>query len=189
MVGIIDQLITNLRGQQVAGLPVAPFGFTASESALWHPFLEDVLHPLLIAETVEIGIRFVEHFVAWLLSLIGFVAVLCARRCMRKRVFHIVCFDELLFELFPLLGVGFQREGVREEIVGSRILVHTPYEIGDGIEEMFLFYNWCVENDMVAQFLLCSPNMVGHSFEHFEAEAVFRGVIHLGEQVGIGDGE
>ena len=76
-----------------------------------------------------------------------------------------------------------------EEVVGSRVLIHTAYQIGDGIEEMLLLHHGCIENHVVAEFLLGTPHMVGHSFEHLEAEAVFRRLVHLRQQVGIGDGE
>ena len=54
---------------------------------------------------------------------------------------------------------------------------------------MLVLDHGCVEYDVVSEFGLCSPNVVCHAFEHFEAEAVFRCAILLCEEVGVGDGE
>ena len=54
---------------------------------------------------------------------------------------------------------------------------------------MLFLHHRCVENDVVSEFLLRPPHVVGHSFEHLEAEAVLRGVVEFCQQVGVGDGE
>ena len=117
-----------LRGQQIPWLPLAPRllggdGFLA----VGLPFRKDFLHPFLVAEAVEVGVWFIEHLVAWLLSLIRLVAVLRAGGDMADAVFHVVGIDKLLFEFFPFLGAGLEREGMGEEIVGSGVLVHSAH--------------------------------------------------------------
>ena len=42
---------------------------------------------------------------------------------------------------------------------------------------------------MIAQLLLSPPHVIGHTFQHLEAEAVLRGLIHFAQQIGVGDGE
>ena len=54
---------------------------------------------------------------------------------------------------------------------------------------MLLLHDGRVENDVVAQFLLSPPHVVGHTFEHLEAEAVLGRLVHLAQQVGVRDGE
>ena len=54
---------------------------------------------------------------------------------------------------------------------------------------MLFLHHGGIEDDVVAQLLLCTPHVVGHALEHLEAEAVLRCLILLGEQVGIRDGE
>ena len=100
-------------------------------------------------------------------------------------ILHVVGIDELLFQFLPFLRVGLERERVGEEVVGSRVLVHTPHQITDGVEEVLLLHHRSIEDYVVAQLLLSPPNVVGHTFEHLEAEAVLRRVIHLRQQIGV----
>ena len=76
-----------------------------------------------------------------------------------------------------------------KEIVGCRVLVHSAHEITDGVQEVLFRHHGRVEDDVVAKLLLCAPDMVGHALQHFEAEAVFRCLVHLREQIGVGDSE
>ena len=76
-----------------------------------------------------------------------------------------------------------------QEVIGCSILIHTANKVRDGIEEMLFLHNGRIEDDMVTQFLLRPPNMVGHTLEHFEAEAVLGCLVHLAKQIGIGDSE
>ena len=153
------------------------------------PLLEDPFHPALVALAVEVGIRLVVQLVLRLLPLVRLVAVLGARRRVVQMVFHVVRLDELLLQFFPFLRVRLQRETVREEIVGRRILVHSAHEIADGVQEVLFRHHGRVEDDVVAKLLLSAPDVVGHALQHLEAEAVFRCLVHLREQVGVGDGE
>ena len=186
MVIVEHQLAAYLRGQQVARFPFAP---VADSLAARFPLGEDVLHPALVAYAVEVGVGLVNHFVPRLLAGIRLVAVLHSGGDVSKVVFHIVSVNELLLQLVPLGRVGTQREGVGEEVVGRGVLVHAPYEVGDGVEEMLLLHHRGVEDDVVAQFLLCAPYVVGHALQHLEAEAVLGRLVFLGEQVGVRDGK
>ena len=108
---------------------------------------------------------------------------------MVKVILHVVGIDELLLQLAPLGGVGTQGEGVRQEVVGRRVLIHAAHEVADGVEEVLLLHHGGVEDDVVAQLLLSAPDVVCHSLQHLEAEAVLRRLIQLGEQVGVANGE
>ena len=68
---------------------------------------------------------------------------------MIQAVLHVVGIDKLLLQFLPFLCIGLKRETVSKEVVGSSILVHTAHEIGDGIQEMLLLHNGCIEDDVV----------------------------------------
>ena len=69
------------------------------------PFGEDLFYPLLITETIEIGIRLINHFVLWLLTLVRLVTILCTSGDMTKTVLHVIGIDELLFQFLPLFRI------------------------------------------------------------------------------------
>ena len=104
-------------------------------------------------------------------------------------ILHVIRIDKLLFQFLPLLCIGFQRERVCQEVVGSGILIHTTDEVRDSIQEMLFLYHRGIEDHVVTQLLLGTPYVVSHTLEHLEAEAVLRRVIHLGEQVSVRDGK
>ena len=105
---------------------------------------------MLVAETVEISIGLILHLVLRFLSHVRLVAVLRTCGRMIKVILHVICIDELLLEVVPFPRVWLKREAVGEEIVGSSILVHTAYEVRDGIEEMLFLHNRSIEDYVVA---------------------------------------
>lgn len=72
-------------------------------------------------------------------------------RLMRNLVLDGISVLKLLLQEVPGLSVGLEVERVGEEVVGSRVLVHTAYEIRHGIKEVLVFHHRSIENHMVAQ--------------------------------------
>ena len=147
---IIEAYAAYLCRQEVSWLPTVESGLVTCHLTIALPLGKDLLHPLLIDETVEVGIGLVEHLVHRLHAFVRQQAVLVAGRLMRQRVLHVVGIDELLLEILPLLRVGSQRERVCQEIVWSSILVHTAHQIADGIQEVFLLHHRGIEYHMIA---------------------------------------
>ena len=92
---------------------------------------------------------------------------------------------KLLLQEVPCLGAWLEVERVGEEVVRSCVLVHAAHEIRHCIEEVLVLDHRSIENHMVAQLRLSTPYLVGHTFEHLEAEGVLRRVVLLGEQVSV----
>ena len=152
------------------------------------PLLEDVALPLLVAFPVEVCVLLVDHLVLRRHGGVRLTAVLCAVRCVVQIVLDGIGVLELLAQKFPGFRARLEVERVGEEIVGSRILVHAAYKVRHGVEEFLVVDHWGIENHVVAEFRLGTPNMVGHALEHLEAEGLFGRLVFLGEKIGVGDG-
>ena len=153
------------------------------------PFGEDVALPFLVGLAVKVGVGLVLHFVGRCHGRVGLGAVLGAGGGVAEAVFHGVGVFELLLQEVPRLGAVFEVERVRQEVVGGRVLVHAAHQIRHCVEEVFVAHHGRVENHVVAQNRLRAPHVVGHAFEHLEAEAVFGRAIFLRQQVSVGYGE
>ncbi len=95
---------------------------------------------------------------------------------------------KLLAQEFPCLGSRLEVERVGKEVVRCRVFVHASYEIGDGIEELFVVDHRGVEHDVVAELRLGAPHVIGHTLKHLEAESVFWRVVFLCEQIRVRNG-
>ena len=148
-----------------------------------------MFYPLLVAETVEVSIWFIDHLILRFLPDVRLVAILRTRWDMSNGILHVIRIDKLLLQFFPLWGIRLQRERMCQEIVRSRILIHTSHQIRDGIQEMLLLHHWRIKYHVVAQLSLSSPYMVGHTLQHLETEAILRRLVHLCQQIRIRDSE
>ena len=147
------------------------------------PLLEYLTLPLLVALAVEVGVGLVLHLVHRRHWLIGLQAVLLAMRLVWNLVLDGVSILKLLLEEIPCLGVGLEVERVGEEVVGCGVLVHTANEVRHCVEEVLVLNHGSIENHVVAQLRLCPPYVVGHTFEHLEAEGILRSTVLLCEQI------
>ena len=174
---VVHGLVANLQGDGVGLVLLALF-----------PLGKDLALPFLVAFAVKVSVRLVLHLVGGSYGFVGFQPVLGAVGCMRYLVLDGIGILKLFFQELPGLGVGLEVERVGQEVVRRRILVHAAYQIGHGIQEMFVLHYRCVQNHVVAQFRLGTPYMVGHALEHLKAEAILGCAVLLCEQVSIGDG-
>ncbi len=59
-----------------------------------------------------------------------------------------------------------------QEVVGARVLVETPDEIADGINEVLLARGRRIEHEVFGEFEQRAANVVRHAFKHFELQPV-----------------
>ena len=150
------------------------------------PSGEDVPYPFLVLRQVEVCVRFVLHRLGGRYGGVVVQTVLCACGEVGDGIFHAIGIFELLFEEVPGLGVRFQVEGVRQEVVGRGVLVHAAHQVRYGVQEVLVLYYGGVEDDVVAEDGLCTPYVVGHTFQHFEGHVFGRAVL-LTQQIGVCD--
>ena len=77
---------------------------------------------------------------------------------------------------------------MREEVFGRGVFVKASHEVGDGGVEILPAHDGRVEEDGRVAFFKNTGLIVGHTFEHFQFDAVFDSVSGA-EQEGVGDVE
>jgi len=133
------------------------------------PSGKDTAHPFLIFDEIKVGIRLVSHLISGWNRSITVHTILCPCRNMGNTILHPIGFFKLVLQETPSIGTGLQVKRVSKEIVGSRIFVHTPHQIGNSIEKMLVFYHRSIKNHMIAKLRLCTPHMVCHTLQHLKS--------------------
>ena len=110
LIVIVNQLIANLCWQRVTRFPITPSCLFIIHLTSRLPLVEDTLYPLLVAETVEVGIWFIDHLILRFLPDVRLVAILRTCWDMSNGILHVIRIDKLLLQLLPLWGIRLQRE-------------------------------------------------------------------------------
>ncbi len=148
------------------------------------PTLHQILGPAGILCQRPIGIGFVLELLP---RCVGgherarrLMPILRATRSVGDGLYQFIRLDEFLLQALPVRTSHFQFKGVTQEIVFARVLVQTPHEVADGVNEIFPRAGRRVEQQAVADLQQRAPLVIGHPFKHFELkvgeEVVFHGL-------------
>ncbi len=158
----------------------------------FHPRAADALGPGAVGRKRPVGVRFVAELARGVGPaaggqglgdpVLGAVGLRADGRHASHRC------PETIRQHLPGGGPGLQPVQVAQEVPGAGVLVQPPDEVGDGIDEVPVFGDRCVGEQVLSGFLHGAPHVVRHALDHFEGEK-FRHLVAAGQLVGKGDVE
>ena len=136
------------------------------------PAGDEFLGPVRVLHQRKVGVRLVPELLPGMIGRHrrgrGLPPILGTARRIRDGGLGTVRGDEFGLQSLPVRAAHFQLERVPQKIVGTGVLIQSPHEITDRVDEVLPPAGRGIQQQPLTDLEQGAPLVIGHSLQHFE---------------------